>query len=135
MLVKNNKQRRAELMLRLRASFFLFLRGDFTHSLLTVRGQTVLVDNTKLAPDGSYSEPEFQREGFYRDFPFTCQHCGKKELWTAAQQKWWYEVAQGNRWTTARLCRPCRQRERKRREEARKASMDSAARKTNWTTR
>ena len=26
---------------------------------------------------------------------FDASHCGKEEVWTGTQQKWWYEVAKG----------------------------------------
>ena len=71
----------------------------------------VLVNTSALAPTGSYSRPEFVARGYYLDKPVVCQGCGKEEVWTARQQKWWYEVAKGDMWTTARLCRPCRRKE------------------------
>ncbi len=37
----------------------------------------------------------YLRSGWYRDDPFECAGCGKLEIWTATQQKWWYEVAKG----------------------------------------
>jgi hypothetical protein len=89
----------------------------------------VSVDPGQLAPDGSYSRPDFVARGYYVDKPFECQHCGEPQTWTAAQQKWWYEVAKGGVWTTARLCRPCRRRERERREEARRVHLEGLARK------
>jgi hypothetical protein len=64
----------------------------------------VPVDASQLAPNNSYSPPS----GFYEDKPFTCVDCGKEEVWTAEQQKWWYEVAKGPIYSTAIRCRPCR---------------------------
>jgi len=46
---------------------------------------------------------------YYVDNAFTCARCGEKQLWTAKQQKWWYEIAQGELQSTAKHCRPCRQ--------------------------
>jgi hypothetical protein len=48
--------------------------------------------------------------GFYVSVHLICQDCGKEELWTAAQQKWWYEKARGHLNSTAVRCRACRQR-------------------------
>jgi predicted RNA-binding Zn-ribbon protein involved in translation (DUF1610 family) len=45
---------------------------------------------------------------FYVDKEFTCKDCGSKEIWTARQQKWWYEIAKGNFESTAVKCRSCR---------------------------
>ena len=47
---------------------------------------------------------------YYVDEPFTCQDCGKQEVWTAKQQQWWFEVAKGNINSQAVLCRSCRHR-------------------------
>src|ERR1700687_4130070 len=52
-----------------------------------------------------YSYIDFVARGYYLDVPFTCQDCGKDEIWTATQQKWWYEVAKGDVNSTARRCR------------------------------
>lgn len=91
------------------------------------------VDTTALAPDGSYSVPDFVTRGYYVDCPFVCQDCGKAEVWTATQQKWWYEVAKGSVWTTARRCHPCRRQERERRDEARRVHLEGLAQKQNGT--
>ncbi|MFT3786282.1 MAG: zinc-ribbon domain containing protein [Tepidisphaeraceae bacterium] len=66
---------------------------------------------------------------FYEDQPFTCVDCGKHEVWSAAQQKWWYEVAKGDVWTVAQRCRLCRRRERERKNEARSVHLEGLARK------
>lgn len=92
------------------------------------------VDKTALAPDSSYGVPEFVSRGYYVDLPFACKDCGKAEVWTASQQKWWYEVAKGGVWTTARRCRPCRHKERERREEARRVHLEGLARKQSQGT-
>ena len=60
---------------------------------------------------------------------FRCQGCGKEETWTAAQQKWWYEVAKGYVYSTAKLCRPCRKKAQARRAEARRVHLEGVARK------
>ena len=75
----------------------------------------VLVNLDKLAPDNSYDWPEFKLRGHYLDKPFTCQDCGKPQVWTATQQKWWYEVARGEIHSVASRCRACRRKERERR--------------------
>lgn len=46
---------------------------------------------------------------YYRDMPFSCCDCGQAQIWSAAQQKWWYEEAGGSLHATAIRCRPCRQ--------------------------
>ena len=39
---------------------------------------------------------------------FTCRDCGEEQVWTAKQQKWWYEVVGGAIDSTAVRCLPCR---------------------------
>ena len=56
-----------------------------------------------------YAEAMFYlKSGWYRDYPFTCVDCGKLEIWTDKQQKWWYEVAKGGILTVATRCPQCR---------------------------
>ncbi len=44
----------------------------------------------------------------YLDRMFTCRDCGEQQVWTAKQQKWWYEVAGGSIDSMAVRCLPCR---------------------------
>jgi hypothetical protein len=90
---------------------------------------TVPVNPTALRPYVSYGEPDFVTRGFYIDHPFTCKDCRKEEIWTAAQQKWWYEVAQGEVWSGAIRCHACRRRERERKAEARQGHLRGIAKK------
>ncbi|MHC5537893.1 zinc-ribbon domain-containing protein [Singulisphaera rosea] len=78
----------------------------------------VKVDVEALTPHNRYDRPDFVESGSYVDKPFVCKSCGSSQIWSAMQQKWWYEVAKGDVFSTARLCRPCRQRERARRDES-----------------
>lgn len=86
-----------------------------------------------LRPTNSYGIPDFVQRGWYVDRPFRCKDCGKAEIWTSTQQKWWYEQAKGDVWTVAVRCRPCRRRERERVEAARKAREAGLARKVRET--
>jgi hypothetical protein len=45
---------------------------------------------------------------FYVDKVFTCRDCGQEQVWTAKQQKWWYEERLGPIDSTAVRCLPCR---------------------------
>ena len=45
---------------------------------------------------------------FYADKVFTCRDCGEEQVWTAKQQKWWYEERLGPIDSTAVRCLPCR---------------------------
>jgi len=98
------------------------------HEAALLRGRTK-VNTTLLRPDNSYGFPDYVERGYYLDRPFTCKDCGKQEVWTATQQKWWYEAAKGGVWTTATRCRLCRRRERERRNEARRVHLEGVARR------
>jgi hypothetical protein len=88
---------------------------------------TAPVDPSRLR--SHISKPEFVRRGFYIDLRFTCKDCGIEEIWTATQQKWWYETAQGGLDAVAVRCRSCRRKERERKAAARKVHLDGLARK------
>jgi hypothetical protein len=87
------------------------------------------VDMTALAPTNSYGDADFVKRGDYLPFPFTCKSCGKGDVWTPQQQKWWYEVVKGDRFRIATLCRPCRAAERRRKAEARRVQREGLERK------
>jgi hypothetical protein len=89
----------------------------------------VRVNEEALAPYNSYGTPLFVKRGYYEDVPFTCSGCGSREIWRAAQQKWWYEVAKGYVYSGAKLCRACRRREQSRRDEARRTHLEGLKRR------
>jgi len=84
---------------------------------------TVPVEPSLLAPYNSYGDPRFVRRGYYLDEPFVCRDCGSQQVWTAGQQKWWYEVAHGYVYSTAIRCLACRR--------ARRAGQTSNSKKNN----
>ena len=69
---------------------------------------TIRVSPGLLAAYNSYGEPLFVARGWYQDQAFRCRDCGQDEIWTAAQQQWWYETVQGSVYASAIRCRPCR---------------------------
>jgi len=123
--MKSGKQRRNEIKAkRLRK----VKKAEQIKRKTALKGNA-LVNPLLLAPTNSYGIPDFQYRGYYVDIPFKCKDCGKEEVWRATQQKWWYEVAKGDVWTTAVRCRPCRRKERKRKDEARKVHLEGMKRK------
>ena len=63
-------------------------------------------DPSKLLHINTYgSVPEF-----YIDQPFICRVCGKREIWKARNQKWYYEEAKGHTDARAVECHSCRKR-------------------------
>ena len=103
--MKSGKQRRQEILQRRRD------RGD-------PFSRWRRADLTQVIPPGCY-----------RDRLFKCRDCGTEEVWTAKQQKWWFEKANGNIYSTAARCRACRALERGRVEEARRASHEGLLKK------
>jgi hypothetical protein len=85
----------------------------------------VASDHSQLAHNNTYSPlPKF-----YLDKVVVCRQCGKEEVWPAERQKWWYEVAKGNIFTEADLCRACRQVAKEQKADARRIHLEGAARK------
>src|SRR6266496_6828861 len=113
--MKSGKQRRVEINTRRKqkAAKRQAMATEQERRVRLVVG--VPVNEELLAPNNSYGAPDFVRRGYYIDTPFRCVDCGKEEVWTGTQQKWWYEVAKGFVYSTANRCRPCR---RKRREQS-----------------
>lgn len=86
----------------------------------------VPTDATKIRA-GGWSGPPIPE--YYEDVSFTCRDCGRSEVWTATQQKWWHEVAGGLLETTAIRCRACRKAERARKDEARRVHAEGIEKK------
>jgi hypothetical protein len=116
--MKSGKQRKAEIKAaRLKRSAGL---QDLPERLAAYLSANVVACNpAQLAPSNSYGAPEFVHRGYYVDTAFRCKECGAEGIWTAARQKWWYEVAKGNVETRAVRCKACRAHERARKAIAR----------------
>ena len=68
----------------------------------------VPADPEKLTHVNTYGElPEY-----YIDRPFVCRQCGKRQIWKARDQKWYYEEAGGHIDARAVECRDCRRQKR-----------------------
>ena len=127
--MKSGKQRRTEIKAKRKQKTAKTQSGN---KLQEVRLRPVLgpaVNEALLAPNNSYGAPDFVYRGYYIDRPFRCVDCGKEEVWTGTQQKWWYEVAKGFAYSTAIRCRLCRRQERIRRDEARRVHLEGSERK------
>jgi hypothetical protein len=103
---------------------------DRRRGLREIANRHLLVNPVNLGPNNSYGVPEFVARGHYVDMPFHCKSCGIAQVWTETQQKWWYEVAKGDVWAVAVLCRPCRRREKARRAEARETHLSGLSAKS-----
>jgi hypothetical protein len=113
--MKSGKRRRAEIKARRlqRAGALAGLDPRFA----PLPGM-VMADAAQLAHNNTYGLLPL----FYVDRAFVCRDCGVQEVWTAKQQKWWYEVAKGRIDSTAIRCRACRRIEQARVAEARRVS-------------
>ena len=73
------------------------------------RASGARVDPGRIPP---YPEVLRDADGTYRDFfedlEFTCRDCGMEGIWTATDQKWWFEVAGGSLYSGAARCTACR---------------------------
>ena len=103
--MKSNKQRRKEIKDRRRKKAQTMVAID-TYNPDSVRPPVgaIEADHSQLDHINTYGFLPL----FYIDKPFTCRDCGSEEIWTAKQQKWWYEIAKGHIDSTAVRCRKCR---------------------------
>lgn len=122
--MKSGKQRRAEIKAHRLARAAAVNLFDRRVPLAVAPPGTVAADPAQLAHNNSYFLPVF-----YADRAFVCRDCGSHEVWTAKQQKWWYEIAKGPIDSQAVRCRPCRLVEQARVVEARRVSQEGMARK------
>ncbi len=127
--MKSNKQRRAEIKEKrlMRAQRKIYVPRF--RNLIVSAGDRESVDVAALRPNNSYGEPDFVRRGFYLPSSFSCSDCGAREIWTAKQQKLWYENWQGTLFSSAVRCRVCRARARATKAEARAASFAAIIKK------
>ena len=123
--MKSGKQRRVEIKAR-RLERAAALAGLDPHVPQPLRpAGMVEADPAQLAHNNTYDMLPL----FYLDRAFACRDCGSQQVWTAKQQKWWYEVAKANINRTAVRCRACRQIERARVDAARRVAVEGLARK------
>ena len=127
--MKSGKQRRVEISARRKKRALKRSAMAKAVELRNTPSRMVPVNEELLAPNNSYGAPAFVRRGYYVDIPFRCADCGKEEVWTGSQQKWWYEIAKGFVYSSAVRCRACRRKEQARRNEARRVHLEGMARK------
>ena len=127
--MKSGKQRRLEIRMQRRQK-----AEKIEASINKLDGQLKLnympqgvieANHAALAHNNTYGELPL----FYIDKPFDCRDCGSHELWTAKQQKWWYEIAKGNINAIAVRCRSCRKKEQTRKADARTIHLEGILKK------
>ena len=98
-------------------------RADRTEDAAAKILQTGLKDGTIIRVDKSkvFSHSVLPTiPDYYKDTWFTCKDCSEEDLWTAKQQRRWYEEQGGEIESIAVRCRACRKKEKLRKEEARR---------------
>src|SRR5215510_8436187 len=120
--MKSGRQRREEILERRRRLARIAKRTSFAPWLEPDRvpSGALAADQAKLLHDNTYGP----RPRFYMDQPFACVDCGKEEVWTAADQKWWYEEAKGKIASRANRCLDCRRKHRLRRSQERRVHIE-----------
>lgn len=104
-IMKSGKQRREEIKARRRKKAETFVSIDRCSDIKKMPSiGAIEADHAQLEHINTYGF----LPNFYLDKPFVCRDCGSEEIWTAKQQKWWYEVAKGRIDSTAVRCRKCR---------------------------
>ena len=96
-----------------------------TKTILLPRG-AVVADRSILAANNNTYGP---LPPYYKNITFTCRDCGNKEIWTAEQQKWWYEVVKANINSKAVRCHTCRAKIRAEKMQQKKHMKEMAKRK------
>lgn len=105
--MKSGKQRKKEIKHRRdkiahkKALKIIKLRGNLASR---IPEGALPVDASKLNMGNSYDTPP----AYYIDYKFNCIDCGAEAIWTAEQQKWWYEEIQAFIQTNAVRCYSCR---------------------------
>ena len=125
--MKSNKQRRLEIKAK-RKKKKEDLKSDSIKMKLKLKLNYVEADLSQLTHN-SYVEIFSPSSFKYWDKPFKCRVCGKFEIWTAKQQKWWYETAKGLLDSTAVHCKTCRAKLREEKEQHKKYMAEVAKRK------
>ena len=122
--MKSGKQRRAQIKERRRKKAAQYKDlNRFDLSSKPVNSVLANLDELQHNPRAAYTSMPL----FYVDMPFICKDCGSPELWTAKQQKWWYEIAKGSIDSVAVRCRSCRNKEQVRKAEARRVHLEGIA--------
>lgn len=114
----NGKKRRQEILDR-RHGRMQYQANTNAVGLAAPRG-SVIADHAALSHNNTCG----RLPRFYMDRVFFCADCGIEQIWTAKQQKWWYEIAKGNINSTAIRCRPGRKKKQQRISFARRIHLD-----------
>ncbi|WP_299585313.1 zinc-ribbon domain-containing protein [uncultured Microbulbifer sp.] len=123
--MKSGKQRRTEIKQARRKRIEKLNKGKILDQFSgPIPNWAIAVDRAAIVHHSYYIDIPL----YYLDREFQCKDCGSDEVWTAKQQKWWYEIAKGDFETSAVHCRPCRKKRNQSKAEQ-KAHMEAMAKK------
>jgi len=101
--MKSGKQRRLEIKEKRRKKAKIYAEIDTT-DISNMPSGAIKSNYSNLDHNNIYD----LLPKFYIDKSYSCKDCGSNEIWTAKQQRWWYETAKGHIDSTAVRCRRCR---------------------------
>lgn len=102
--MKSNKQRKSEIQLR---RWKRMEAQREVASCVRMPAGVLAADMGRLA---LIHGPHFWHPGYYKDCAYRCRDCGANGVWSARDQKWWYEQVQGSLDSRASRCQSCRAR-------------------------
>ncbi|MCJ8270986.1 MAG: zinc-ribbon domain-containing protein [Psychrosphaera sp.] len=102
--MKSGKQRRLEIKAKRLENVLKRNNLDIYNTSRQIPTGAVAADHAELAHNNTYNSLPV----YYADRAFICRDCGSSEIWTAKQQKWWYEIVKGDIHSFAVRCRRCR---------------------------
>ena len=102
--MKSNKQKRLEIKAKRLRKAKKLRELDTTKNVKTLPQSAIAANHDELKHNNTYSS--FPK--YYVDVPYICRDCGSEEIWTAKQQKYWFEVIKGNINSYAVRCYKCR---------------------------
>ncbi|WP_153767666.1 zinc-ribbon domain containing protein [Endozoicomonas sp. OPT23] len=101
--MKSGKKRKQEILAKRRAKQNDVLLNPYEDMQSLPEG-TIRADHKELSHNNTYGPLPY----FYIDKCYICVDCKSEEMWSARDQKWWYEIAKGCIDSTAIRCFSCR---------------------------
>ena len=72
-----------------------------------VKGIEIPKNALAANPDAQNHQGGYSEKFFYQDIHYTCAGCGRPGVWTAQQQKKYFEVQKGNIYNAPKWCYKC----------------------------
>ncbi|WP_062260919.1 zinc-ribbon domain containing protein [Endozoicomonas arenosclerae] len=101
--MKSGKKRKKEIFAKRRAKQHEVILNPY-EDLESLPEGTIRADHKELSHINTYGSLPY----FYIDKLYICVDCKSEEMWSARDQKWWYEVAKGHIDSRAIRCLSCR---------------------------